>query len=47
VSTRYKVDQVPGESLGWPQLVTTVHGVWLSLPPRQRANAVIFTAGRD
>ena len=32
-----------GESIGWPQLVSTVRGVWLSLPPSQRANAVIFT----
>ncbi|HKD89698.1 MAG TPA: glycosyltransferase family 39 protein [Streptosporangiaceae bacterium] len=39
----YKVNQVPGESIGWPQLITTVRGVWLSLPARQRANAVIFT----
>jgi hypothetical protein len=40
----YKVNQVPGESIGWPQLIGTVRGVWLSLPPGQRANAVIFTA---
>ena len=32
------------ESIGWPQLVQTVHTVWLSLPPAQRAHAVIFTA---
>ena len=32
------------ESIGWPQLVQTVQQVWLSLPPAQRAHAVIFTA---
>jgi 4-amino-4-deoxy-L-arabinose transferase-like glycosyltransferase len=32
------------ESVGWPQLVSTVRGVWTSLPARQRASAVIFTA---
>jgi 4-amino-4-deoxy-L-arabinose transferase-like glycosyltransferase len=32
------------ETIGWPELVRTVRGVWVSLPPRQRANAVIFTA---
>jgi hypothetical protein len=30
------------ESIGWPQLVGTVDAVWTSLPPRQRASAVIF-----
>jgi 4-amino-4-deoxy-L-arabinose transferase-like glycosyltransferase len=32
------------ESVGWPQLVDTVRGVWDGLPPAQRAGAVIFTA---
>ena len=32
------------ESVGWPQLVSTVRTVWTSLPPRQRADAEIFTA---
>jgi hypothetical protein len=32
-----------GETVGWPQLVATVDAVWTSLPPRQRASAVIFT----
>jgi hypothetical protein len=32
------------ESIGWPQLVQAVHTVWTSLPPAQRARAVIFTA---
>jgi hypothetical protein len=40
----YPVNQELGESIGWPQLVGTVRTVWTSLPPRQRANAVIFTA---
>jgi hypothetical protein len=33
-----------GEQIGWPQLVQSVNGVWRSLPPAQRASAVIFTA---
>ena len=40
----YKTSQVLGETTGWPQLVRTVDTVWMSLPPRQRASAVIFTA---
>jgi hypothetical protein len=32
------------ETIGWPQLVRTVDAVWTSLPPSQRASAVIFTA---
>ncbi len=32
------------ESIGWPQLVSTVRTVWTSLPPRQRASAVIFAS---
>ena len=40
----YQVNQELAESIGWPQLVSTVRGVWRSLPPSQRANAVIFTA---
>jgi Dolichyl-phosphate-mannose-protein mannosyltransferase len=31
------------ETIGWPQLVGTVDAVWTSLPPSQRASAVIFT----
>jgi hypothetical protein len=30
------------ESIGWPQLVRTVDRVWTSLPPSQRASAVLF-----
>ncbi len=40
----YKINPTPGETVGWPQLVQTVARVWKSLPPRQRASAVIFTA---
>jgi hypothetical protein len=40
----YPVNQALGESAGWPQLVGAVRGVWTSLPPGQRASAVIFTA---
>ena len=40
----YKVNQQLAESMGWPQLVRTVRTVWTSLPPSQRASAVIFTA---
>ena len=39
-----KVNTVAGESLGWPQLVGTVHRVWASLPAAQRARAVIFAS---
>ena len=40
----YQVNQELAESIGWPQLVGAVRTVWTSLPPRQRASAVIFTA---
>jgi 4-amino-4-deoxy-L-arabinose transferase-like glycosyltransferase len=39
-----KLNTVSAESIGWPQLVSTVRTVWDSLPPRQRANAVIFAS---
>ena len=38
-----KLSPIPGGTIGWPQLVRTVAGVWRSLPPRQRQGAVIFT----
>ena len=38
------VNQVPTESVGWPQLVGTVRAAWASLPARQRAGTVIFTS---
>jgi hypothetical protein len=37
------IDPAPAESVGWPQLVHRVAGVWHSLPPEERAHAVIFT----
>jgi hypothetical protein len=40
----YGINQVPGESLGWPQLVAAVDHTWRTLPPNQRASTVIFTA---
>jgi 4-amino-4-deoxy-L-arabinose transferase-like glycosyltransferase len=40
----YKLSAVSGESIGWPQLVSTVRTAWLDIPSRQRASAVIFTA---
>jgi 4-amino-4-deoxy-L-arabinose transferase-like glycosyltransferase len=44
VGWTYKTSAINGETIGWPQMVSTVRTVWLSLPPRQRAQAVIFTA---
>ena len=38
----YKSNPQLAESIGWPQLVSTVRTVWNSLPPSQRASAVIF-----
>jgi len=38
----YKINPTMGETVGWPQFVRTVAGVWKSLPARQRASAVIF-----
>lgn len=43
VGWTYKVNPVLAQSIGWPQLVSTVRTVWDSLPPGQRADAVIFT----
>lgn len=33
-----------GETIGWPELVTTVDSVWNALPAGRRAHAIIFTA---
>ena len=43
IAWTYKTNPTLGETVGWPQFVQTVDGVWKSLPPRQRASAVIFT----
>ena len=40
----YKLSAVSRETIGWPQLVRSARAVWTSLPPRQRASAVIFAA---
>jgi 4-amino-4-deoxy-L-arabinose transferase-like glycosyltransferase len=39
-----KINPVMAETVGWPQLVSTVRTVWSSLPAGQRASAVIFTS---
>ena len=39
-----KINAVLAESVGWPQLVSSVRTVWFSLPARQRASAVIFAS---
>src|SRR6266542_3801909 len=44
IGPNHKMDQTLAETIGWPQLVDTVHDVWTSLPPSQQADAVIFTA---
>src|SRR6266508_15271 len=44
IGPRHAMDQTLAETVGWPELVQTVHSVWTSLPPAQRADAVIFTA---
>jgi 4-amino-4-deoxy-L-arabinose transferase-like glycosyltransferase len=37
------IDPVPTETVGWPEFVHTVAGVWHGLPASQRASAEIFT----
>ena len=44
IAWTYKTNPTLGETVGWSQFVRTVNGVWKSLPPRQRASTVIFTA---
>ena len=39
-----KINAVLAESVGWPQLVSSVRTVWLSLPASQRAKAVVFAS---
>jgi hypothetical protein len=43
IAWTYKINPTLGETVGWPQFVQTVDGVWKSLPPRPRARAVILT----
>ncbi|HML00752.1 MAG TPA: glycosyltransferase family 39 protein [Acidimicrobiales bacterium] len=40
----YSINQVPAETVGWPEFLATVSHVWNSLPAAQRSDAVIFTA---
>jgi len=40
----HAMDSSLAETIGWPELVDTVRTVWQSLPPDQRATAVIITA---
>ncbi len=40
--TIYTSNETQLETIGWPQLVRTVGAVWTSLPPRQRASAVLY-----
>ena len=44
IAWTYKTNPTLGETVGWPEFVRTVDGVWKSLPPSGRASAVIFTA---
>jgi hypothetical protein len=38
----YGINPAQSTTVGWPEIVRTVGDVWQSLPPAQRANAVIF-----
>jgi hypothetical protein len=42
VNVTSAVFPLQNQTVGWPQLVSTVRGVWFSLPAPQRANAVIY-----
>ncbi|MEU7528249.1 glycosyltransferase family 39 protein [Saccharothrix sp. NPDC042600] len=37
------VNPEAGEQVGWPELTATVARVWATIPPGQRAEAVVFT----
>lgn len=39
----YGVNRNLGDTVGWPQLVASVDTAWHSMPPEQRASAVIYT----
>ncbi|MEU7870414.1 glycosyltransferase family 39 protein [Dactylosporangium sp. NPDC049140] len=43
IGPRHAMDATLTDTIGWPELVDTVGTVWTSLPPPQRAAAVIFT----
>ena len=40
----YGINQVPGESVGWPELVSTVRVAWDGLPASVRSHAAIVAA---
>ena len=42
VNVTSAVFPLQNQTVGWPQLVASVRGVWFSLPAQQRANAVIY-----
>jgi len=44
VRATYNLNQTAGESIGWSQLVASVHKVWSSLPLATRYHAEFFTA---
>ena len=44
IAWTYPTNPTLGETVGWPGFVRTVDAAWTSLPPRQRASAVIFAA---
>ena len=44
VGWTYRVNPQLGETVGWPEFVTTVDNAWRSIPAGQRRRAVIFTA---
>jgi 4-amino-4-deoxy-L-arabinose transferase-like glycosyltransferase len=43
IGPQHAMDETLAETVGWPELVDTVGGVWNTLPPQQQAEAVIFT----
>jgi hypothetical protein len=38
------LNATPAETVGWPELVHTVHAAWFDLPVAQRTDGVIFTS---
>ncbi len=44
IAWTYKTNPTLGETVGWPQFVRTVDGVWKSLPQRQRASVPVHLA---
>lgn len=44
VAWTYALNQEPGESIGWPELVHTVRGAWDGLPAQLRRHALLLTS---